>query len=552
MKYIIIVFSSLLLFSCKKELNVGNPNLPTVGDNVNSEAGIISLAMGGVYINGFKNGDDWLGDSYFSLPLGYAELLGDVVGAQASNQLVSTISIPEYYILEGAKKETGISNTTQMRANNTRAQTGSGYNPTYYLWMNMYAMNNTCNQVLGLVDAIPFTGDATTKANTIRAWCYWWKGFAYAQIGSMYFAGLRIDSFGVMGNHYLVKDSIIAASNQYLEKAAGILQSGISSADDYAKVLGALIPSFCQTGHGGVLTTDMWLRNINTLLARNLLVNKLSPFVNKDLNSTISASSTTAMTAADWNEVLALATDGVRETDYVFTGRSTSGNGFFTASGGTVSVLTTGVNTSTTFRLGERFIQNFHTGDQRLANNFDTLTRYKDDLSFGTRWSIIDGGKGASGVYVYGNTTIGAYEQFIVGSYEENALMLAEANLRLGNTDVGLGYVDAVRAYQGAGIGSVANGGLGAVDAMMELVMERRVALVFRGTSFYDMRRWGWAYDIGVGGGSYGNNFLTNDGVLHKDVTINFDFMDYWDVPADEADLNPAGEGSVAIKNPNY
>lgn len=552
MKYIIIVFSSLLLFSCKKELNVSNPNLPTVEGNVNSEAGIISLAMGGVYINGFKNGDDWLGDSYFSLPLGYAELLGDVVGAQASNQLISTMSIPEYYILEGAKKETGMSNTSLMRANNTRAQTGSGYNPTYYLWLNMYAMNNTCNQVLGLVDAIPFTGDATTKANTIRAWCYWWKAFAYAQIGSMYYAGLRTDSFGLTNNHYVIKDSIIAASNAYLEKAAGILQSGIGNADDYAKVLGALIPSFCQTGHGGVLTTDMWLRNINTLQARNLLVNKLSPFVNKDLNSTISASSVTAMTADDWNEVLTLTTNGIRATDYVFTGRSTQGSGFFTASGGTVSVLTTGVNTSTTFRLGERFIQHFHAGDQRLANNFDTLTRYKDDLSFGTRWSIIDGGKGATGVYVYGNTAIGAYEQYIAGSYEENALMLAEANLRLGNTDVGLGYVDAVRAYQGAGIGAVANAGLSAVDAMTELVMERRVALVFRGISFYDMRRWGWAYDIGEGGGSYGNNFLTNDGVLHRDVTINFDFMDYWDVPADESDLNPAGEGSVEIKNPNY
>ena len=190
-KYILSLVCSLLLLgtlSCKKELNVGNPNLPTVDGNVNSESGLISLATGGVYINGFKTGDDWLGDSYFSLPFGYMELLGDVVGAQASNQLVSTMSIPEYFTLDdGTKTETGIANVSLMRANNTRAQTGSGYNPTYYQWLNMYAMNNTLNQVLSLVDGISFSGDATTRSNTIKAWCYWWKGYAYSQIGSLLF-----------------------------------------------------------------------------------------------------------------------------------------------------------------------------------------------------------------------------------------------------------------------------------------------------------------------------------------------------------------------------
>lgn len=555
-KYILSLVCSLLLLgtlSCKKELNVGNPNLPTVEGNVNTESGLISLATGGVYINGFKTGDDWLGDSYFSLPFGYMELLGDVVGAQASNQLVSTMSIPEYFTLDdGTKTETGIANVSLMRANNTRAQTGSGYNPTYYQWLNMYAMNNTLNQVLSLADGITFSGDATTRSNTIKAWCYWWKGYAYSQIGSLYYSGLRVDTFGSTTNRYLVKDSIIALSDEFLNKAADLLKTGISSSSDYSAVLTQLIPSFCQVGHGGVLTTDMWIRNINTLLARNLLVNKLAPFVNKNLGATITTTSTTPMTTADWNEVLTLATAGIKDGDYVFTGRSAAANGFFTASGGTVSVLTTGVNTSTTFRLGERFMQNFHDGDKRVTNNFDTATKYLDDLSFGTRWSITDGGKGAAGVYVYGSTAIGGYEQYIAGSYEENALMLAEANLRLGNTEAGLAYVDAVRTYQGSGIASVTGTGLSAVNAMQELVMERRVSLVFRGLSFYDMRRWGWSYAIGSGGGSYGNNFLTKAGKLNKNVTINFNFMDYWDVPADEADLNPGGEGSAETKNPNY
>ena len=71
--------------SCKKELNVGNPNQPTVQANASNESGIISLASGGVYINGFSNGDVWLGNSYFSLPYGYAELLGDMVGDEGAS-----------------------------------------------------------------------------------------------------------------------------------------------------------------------------------------------------------------------------------------------------------------------------------------------------------------------------------------------------------------------------------------------------------------------------------------------------------------------------------
>lgn len=555
-KYTAVLLGALVLcstFACKKELNVGNPNLPTIDQNVNNESGVIALAIGAVYVNGFQKGDVWLGDSYFSLPYGYSELLADVIGAQASNQLISTLSIPEYFILDNNTKiNTSISNISQLRANNTRAQTGSGYNPLYYQWLNMYAMNNACNKVLAVVDNIPFSGDAATRANTVKAWCYWWKAYAYASIGSMYYAGLLVDQDGGSSNKYLPKDSIIAASDRYLRLASGLLTSGISSVTDYSTVLGQLIPAFCQVGKGGILTTDMWQRNINSMLARNLLVNKLAPFVNGNPDAVIGKASTTAMTNADWNTVLTLATNGIRSTDFVFTGRSAPANGFFSADGGTVAALTTGVNTSTTFRLSERFVQNFKAGDKRLTNNFNTATTYLDDLSFGTRYSIIDGGSGTSGVHAYGSKSTGDYELFIGPSYEENALMLAEANIRLGNTDAGLAFIDAVRNYMGAGIAAVAGTGLNKSAALTELVKERRAALVFRGLSFYDNRRWGWTYDIDNGGGSYGNTFLTPAGTVNNNVTINYDFLDYWDVPADEADINPPGDGSTPVKNPNF
>src|SRR5882757_8098325 len=128
-KFIHISLCTILLFgsgACKKQLNVGDPNDPTLAANATTETGIIQLAAGGVYINGFQNGDGWLGNSYFSLPYGYSELLGDVVTGEAANQLINQISLPDYALLDDGTK---ISNTapskTVMRLGNTRAQTGA-------------------------------------------------------------------------------------------------------------------------------------------------------------------------------------------------------------------------------------------------------------------------------------------------------------------------------------------------------------------------------------------------------------------------------------------
>lgn len=547
-----VCFTALMLagVSCKEQLDVGNPNAPTIAANVNTEAGLISLAQGGVYVNGFYNGDGWLGNSYFSLPWGYNELMADMIGADASNNQITTIGVPDYIIMDdGTKVTNSAPQIGIIRSYNTRAATGASNNPLYYQWLNMYSLNNACNQVLSLVDGIKFSGDATTKVNTIKAWCYWWKGYAYASIGSMYYSGLLIDKAGGTSSDYVLHDAIIAQSNTFLNQAATTLGS-ITNATDYQAILGQLIPAFTQVGHGGIPTTDMWKRNINTMLARNILVNKLAPFVNGNPSATIAKSSTTTMSAADWNSVLTLTTNGIQKSDIVFTGRSTAANYFFSASGGTVSSLTSGVNTTTTFKPSERFLQNFNAGDKRVANNFNTATTYKNNYTFTTRYSLIDGSNGMAGVYMYGSKTVGEYELFIAGSYEENALMLAEANIRLGNIETGLGFVDAERNYQGAGVTAVAGTGLTLAKALTELTKERRVALFGRGLSFYDSRRWGWIYDIANGGGSYGNTVVTSAGVVNKNVTINYNFMDYWDVPANETVLNPTT--GAATKNPNF
>ncbi len=537
--------------ACKDQLDVGNPNAPTLSANVNTEAGLVSFAQGGVYINGFANGDGWLGDSYFSLPWGYSALMADIVGADASNNQVTTIGVPDYIILDDGTKQTNPAPQIGIiRSYNSRAATGAGNNPLYYQWLNMYALNNACNQVLATVDKISFSGDATSKKNTVKAWCYWWKGYAYASIGSMYYAGLIEDQAGATNSNYVLHDAVITQSNNYLTLAATTLSS-ITSTSDYQSMLGQLIPAVNQVGLGGVPTVEVWKRNINTMLARNIIANKLAPFVNGNTSATIAKSSTSTMTAADWNSVLTLATNGIQKGDIVFTGRSASQNSFFTPTGGTVSALTTNPNTASTFKISERFIQSFNSGDKRLSNNFDTKTTYKNNYTYTTRYSMVNGGNGASGVYVYGNRTAGAYELYIAGSYEENALMLAEANLRLGNIEKGLAYIDDVRNYQGAGVAAVAGTGLTLAKAMTELTKERRVALFSRGLSYYDSRRWGWIYDIANGGGSYGNTVVTTAGVVNKNVTISYNFLDYWDVPADESVLNPSTSG-VATQNPNF
>jgi hypothetical protein len=257
------------------------------------------------------------------------------------------------------------------------------------------------------------------------------------------------------------------------------------------------------------------------------------------------------MTAADWNTVKTLTTAGIRKDDLIFTGRTTGTNDFFSASGGSVASLSANPASTSTFKVSERVIQSFKPGDKRFDNNFSATSPYNNDYVYTSRYTLVNGGKGQSGVWTYANRSAGEYELVIAGSYEENALMLAEANIRLGTINEGLTLIDDVRTYMGAGIAAVSGTGLTLAQALKELAIERRVALLFRGSTYYDSRRWGWTSDITTGGGSYGNTVVLNP-IVYTNVTINYNFMDYWDVPANEVVLNPPGEGSVEIKNPNY
>jgi hypothetical protein len=536
-KYIIIsmVIASMAVSSCKKELQVANPNSPTL-DQAKTESGLTSLAEGGVYTNGFANGDGWLGDSFFSLCYGYHELLADDVSAQAANQNVNLVNVPDYVILDDGSRLTNTQpQKGNLRLNNSRDKQAS--NMFYYEWQNMYALNNACNQILVLANTVTLSGDVANKQATYKAWAYWWKGYAYARLGSVYYAGLINDVVSATNNSYVNSAALIAESNKNLAQAASLLNS-ISNTGTYGTLMASLIPSFVQTGNGQIPTPAMFIHNINTLMARNLLANtKVSD-----------------MTAANWQTILTLTNTGIASSDNVFAGRTTTTNGFFSAGGGSVSANTSGDPSVTSFTISERLVQDIKPGDLRMTKNFLQVTPFLNQVggfTFGTRWELLNAQLNpvaGNNAFQIADKTPGNQEVYIGPSYEENELMKAEALINTGQIDAGLTSVDNVRNYQGAGLSKVSGTGLTLVQAQEELRKERRLSLLFRGTAFYDARRWGVIYKDG---GRTNCIVLTPAGVLNTHATINYNFLDYWDVPADEFALNPPSAGSAPIKNPN-
>ncbi|MEY4383706.1 MAG: hypothetical protein RI995_1248 [Bacteroidota bacterium] len=542
MKNIKITGLSILLLagtvmSCKDQLDIQNPNQPTPATAA-SEAGIIALAQGSIYKNGFTSAGnkyyDGVVGAYYNGVVGFHELMGDVVGAEAANTYINNLSCPDVVTLDNGTSQPNPNNPplqkTLLRAINTNSQQGG--NPGFHEWAMSYQLNNACNTVLDAVDKTTFTGDAAAKKNAVKAWAYFWKGIAYAHVGSMYYAGLIIDKPSITNGKYVAKEGIIAESNANFDKAAAAITSSGSSAD-FAAVIGALIPDFFQNDLGAVPTKDQWLRNINSLKARNILVN----------------TPTATMTSAQWDAILTLVNNGIKQGDPVFAGTTNANGDIFSPSNYNVAARAVGSNASGgTYKISERLIQEFNPGDKRFTNNFKQFATWIGNADrgnvFNTRWAIIDKGAGLPGVMVYSNRTAGAGVLYLGSSYEENELMKAEAKLWKGDVSGAAASINNVRDYQGAGLDPLSS--TDAATVKEQLRRERRVALAFRGLSFYDARRWGVL-----------ENGRTDGVVISKDgkytstkTTIKYGYLDYWDVPDNELANNPAEAGSAVTKNP--
>jgi hypothetical protein len=219
MKNIKITALSFLLLggtvmSCKDQLDIQNPNQPTPATAA-SEAGIIALAQGSVYKNGFTSSGnkyyDGVVGAFYNGVIGIHELMGDVVGAEAANTYMNNLSAPDMVILDnGTQVPNPNSPATQkalIRSVNTNSQQGG--NPGFHEWALMYQLNNACNTILEAVDKTAFQGDAAAKKNAIKAWAYFWKGISYSRLGSMYYAGLIVNTASVTNANYVTKEKLI-------------------------------------------------------------------------------------------------------------------------------------------------------------------------------------------------------------------------------------------------------------------------------------------------------------------------------------------------------
>jgi len=540
----------VFLTSCKDQLDVKNPNQPTL-NSLNSENGLLAYCLGGIYYNGFKNtaNADGVPGYFWAGAMGFHSSMGDEVGAEAANWYMNEVGCPDFVTLDnGTKVANPNSPAAQyalIRGTNQKAQSSS--NPTFHEWVNMYSLNNACNTILSLVDKTSFaSGNADTKKNTIKAWCYWWKGFAYARIGSIYYAGLINNDPNTASSVYFSKEAIITESNANLDKAATIL-AGLAGDADYQAILTSIIPNFVVAGKGGIFKPAEFIRNINTLKARNILVN----------------TSVASMSAAQWSSIATLTAAGITATDLVFTGRTNANGDIWDPQSGTVDLKTYGTQAGAgTYKISERLMQDYKKGDLRLANNFvlDT-TKASPWIGngdrgnvFNTRWYTKDAGfglkdkSGTPTITLINRTTPSVMEFYLAGTYEENSLMAAEAKIYTSDIEGGLKLIDAVRASQGAGLAAITGTSLTLAQAKEELRLERRSGLAFRTLAFYDARRWGVTDKAGPG--RSGCVVIDKAGNLNVKATINYNYLDYWDVPDNELSLNPAASGSAPTSNP--
>jgi hypothetical protein len=552
MKSIIKSFTLLILLAifgiaCKKQLDIKNPNQPNP-ETLKTENGIIAYGLGGVYQTGFRStkyGDGVVGEAFFSFVNGFHSLLGDETGIEAANVYANQVGCPDKVTYNAGATSVlnpGTPNRSTLVLREKNKNSSAGANPLFYEWSWMYNLNNACNIILENVDLVTFSGDAVTKKAVMKAWAYWWKGYAYSRIGSMYYAGLIYNTSSLIDpnpqGNYVTSSAIIAESNSNYDKAAAILNPLVVNST-YTATLAKLIPDFCQVGKGLPPTPAMWVRNINTMKARNILVNKTQA----------------AMTGADWTNVLTLTNAGMLSTDYTFTARSNTTSDLMTISGGTIAAKTSGVAGSNTYKVSERLVQDYRTGDQRKANNFilassPWIGNVDRGNAFHTRWGLKSAGNGIAGVIVYtNNSAAGLSEFYIAGTWEENDLMKAEATLFSGGSiTTATGLIDGVRTAQGAGLAPI--GAVTLAQAKDELKSERRAGLAFKGLSFYDARRWKVIDPVSAGGGRTNCWFNSSAGVFYSDCTIDYNYLDYWDVPDNELAYNPPAAGSAPVINP--
>ncbi len=525
LKLVITIIMISIIASCSKDsLNIENKNNPTFAV-LETEDGLVQLASG-VYDSAITLGvpiDNWY--DFYWMTQGYHESMADAIYIPWGNWGWRWANQPTSITLDDGTVVTPPQEGAQGKAledRNVRTQ-GEG-NAFAHEWMTMYKTNNTANLILDLIESTNFSGDAGMKKATLKAWSYFWKGYAYSRIGSMYTAGLIIDTPNSTNSNFVDRNAIIDEATRNFDLAVSELNS-IST--DISSFMGTIIPShlaaspFRGSSPSSILNKEMFIRNINTLKARNILANKKT----NDLNP------------SDWGNIMSFVDNGIRANDFIFVMKQ-DGNNFI------ISVVLPHRLLIGWHFLSERLVQDFKANDQRFTDNVITLgspqiNRSGRGIQYGTRWGLVDGD--------YATRMDGKANIYMGATYDENELMKAEVYINTGRIEDGLAIIDNIRTFQQANLPNVAGNSLTLNQAREELRRERRIGLFLRGVGFYDARRWGVIDPVSAGGGRTGVTVLDASGNLNTNATFDYNYLNYWSVPDQELVFNTPGESSVEV-----
>jgi hypothetical protein len=530
-KIVVFLAISVWLISCQKEsLQLVNPNEPTL-EAFKTEAGINKAARG-IY-NPLSSTVTTSGDWYYYVwfTTWAYNVMGDATVSSVGNFGIRWANQTSRIIRSDGTVYTPPTGGSQpVELDNRNSRDFGSDNVQSFDWLPMYTLIGFCNSILEIIDEVDFTGSddvIAMKRNTYRAWLYWWKGFAYSRIGSIYSQAVISNNYGEVNSNYVTRQAIIDEASRNFNLAKTILTAIPEGNTTYDAIMTSLIPTHFRTGNGGLITPSMFTRNINTYMARNILVNKYA----SELNT------------ADYTAIEALANEGVDTGDKIFTVRS-------------YPVWQSCLVSETAWspyrfnlaweRVSERLIQDFRPGDNRYTRNIELLSTPVVNPSgrgyqYSVRYRLISVDNGGDWM----TQTAGLAEIPMACTYEENQLMLAELKIRRGEVDAGLAHIDNVRNYQNAQLPAISGTGLNQAQALEELRSERRIGLFQKNVAFYDARRWGVLKPLDQGGGRT-NAVVVFDGGVADNCTIEYNYKEWWDVPANESDFNPTTPASAA------
>lgn len=490
----------LVGMACDNALDVNNPNEPTP-NIVLSEEGLKRQATGM-----YDAGDGWLEWIVWQ----YHEHMGDnSVSPWINYNFLRYNGNIELIVYNDGSEWSPVNQSTDGRRQeewldfiNDRNNSAGGYEQE---WAWAYQVQNEANIMLDALEkGVSFLGGdaaATQKAGAYKAWAHFWKGYAYSRVGLLHSQGLIVnETISSTNNDYVSRQEIIAESQRQFDLALETISSFDAIATD-------VVPAIFPTN----LTSSSMEQNINTLKARNIL---LSKFRNE-------------LTNADFTEIRTLAQNGL-----------TSNAGAFLIDTDNATFLNTVTYpwrmanfwSAPSARLVQVMSKNGDARSARFVNNgFATFQNRVTQPNVNTPWFALA---------PYASVNTGESPMYFV-SAEENELMLAEAELGLGNPAAAAVHINNVRnmPLQQAGLPDLVTA------TEQDLRDERRAALFMRGLAFYDARRFNELKPRAEGGGVsgvwvYRLDANTQQLVLEDNSTIYYDFVEFWDVPEAETDFN--------------